>query len=108
MRLCWERKSKDRPTFAALVPALQTALDKQCPDRSLIPKPHGMEEQNRSPDKCPELPSGPSTCTSIGSGVIKPQPGHDASTNMTSEGQPSGVVCLVKYYLNVLNKNIEL
>ena len=29
MRKCWEMKTKDRPSFAALVPVMQTALEKQ-------------------------------------------------------------------------------
>ncbi len=49
MRKCWETKSKDRPTFAALVPALHTALHKQCPDRSLIPKPQSLEDEIEQP-----------------------------------------------------------
>ncbi len=43
MNKCWEKKSKDRPTFAELVSKLQTALDKQCPDKSLMPKSQGTE-----------------------------------------------------------------
>ncbi len=56
---CWEKKPKERPTFAELVPDLQKVLDKQCPDKSLIPKSQAMEGQhhevqvNPSPVKQP-------------------------------------------------------
>ncbi len=43
MRKCWEMKGKNRPTFAALVPVLHTALDKQCPDKSLIKRPQSSQ-----------------------------------------------------------------
>ena len=46
IRKCWEKKPKERPTFAELVPDLQRALDKQCPDKSLIPKSQAMEGQH--------------------------------------------------------------
>ncbi len=47
MHKCWEKKSKDRPTFAELVSKLQTALDKQCPDKSLIPKLQVIEVEEK-------------------------------------------------------------
>ncbi len=54
MRKCWEKKSADRPTFAELVPLLHTAVNRLCPDRSLIPQPQAAGDQAK-----PDVPKQP-------------------------------------------------
>ncbi len=47
MDKCWEKKGNDRPRFAELVPLLQTAVNRLCPDRSLIPQSQAEGDQQQ-------------------------------------------------------------
>ncbi len=49
MLKCWEQKGSNRPTFANLVPPLQTAVDRLCPDKCLIPAVKSGDKKQATP-----------------------------------------------------------
>ncbi len=49
MLKCWEHKGCNRPTFGKLVPPLQAAVDRLCPDKCLIPQVESSDKQQATP-----------------------------------------------------------
>ncbi len=114
MRKCWEKKSTDRPTFAQLVPPLEAAVNKLCPDKSLIPQtqtagdkpPQANPAALKQPQTSTQEPKAPPSLPKpawqeSGAPQAKPAaaahslkgPQVEPSSNIQGDGQHGAAVC---------------